>query len=303
MNNDIKITIVTPTYNRAHTLPRVFNSLKKQSFLGFKWLIMDDGSTDNTKEVVEGFKEESPFEIEYYYLENSKKFYTSFLGIEKVESPFFTILDSDDAYIPDALETMYQSIKSLDSKIFISATFNSITPEGKLVGTPFPEGLEGSILEMRYKHKVRGDKHTIFNTSKYHRYLKKFDYSKFKGKYAPQKIFFHMYDAAGERSKFINKYTRIYYQDNDDANSMSKDRVKPTSYEGLLCGHLSFINNYKSLLFVYPVALIRNIVGYQYYSFKNGSSFRNILMDIQPSLIKVLSWGLLPFGFLYHKVR
>lgn len=59
--NDIKITIVTPTYNRAYTLPRVFESLQNQTFKAFKWMIIDDGSTDNTREVVEQFQQENIF--------------------------------------------------------------------------------------------------------------------------------------------------------------------------------------------------------------------------------------------------
>ena len=59
-----KITIFTPTYNRAHTLGRTFESLKNQTIRGFKWLIIDDGSTDNTKDLVEDFKQNADFEIE-----------------------------------------------------------------------------------------------------------------------------------------------------------------------------------------------------------------------------------------------
>ena len=64
--NEVKITIITPSYNRAHTLPRVYDSLKNQTFKDFKWIIMDDGSTDNTKEIVEHFKSEGLIDIEYF---------------------------------------------------------------------------------------------------------------------------------------------------------------------------------------------------------------------------------------------
>lgn len=298
-----KITIVTPTYNRAHTLPRVYESLKKQSFKDFKWIIMDDGSTDNTKEIIKNFQEENIFPIEYFYNENSKKFYTTFKGIEKVKSPFFTILDSDDAYVENGLEVMYQEISQLPAEEYISATFNSITPEGELVGTPFPEDFSGSILEMRYRYKVRGDKHTIFFTEKYQKYLKNFDYEKYKGKYAPQKIFFNIYDGKGEKSKFINQFSRIYYQDLGDLQSMSQDRVKPSSYFGLREGHLSFLNSYRSKLFNYPKALLRNLIGYQFYSFKNKDSIFNIIFQPNHLVIKLLGVYLLPLSFIHHKIK
>ena len=69
-NNAKLITVFTPTYNRARLLHRVYDSLVKQTNQQFKWLIIDDGSTDETKEVVEGFVQENKIEITYVYKEN-----------------------------------------------------------------------------------------------------------------------------------------------------------------------------------------------------------------------------------------
>lgn len=68
-----KITVFTPTYNRENTLSRVFDSLKSQTYRDFEWIIVDDGSTDNTKAVVEKFMQAASFEIKYYYQKNSGK--------------------------------------------------------------------------------------------------------------------------------------------------------------------------------------------------------------------------------------
>lgn len=297
---EAKITIVTPTFNRAHTLTRVYDSLKNQTFKDFKWIIMDDGSTDNTKELVQTFIEEKIIDIEYYWNNNAKKFYTVFEGIKKVKSPYFTILDSDDAYIIEGLEKMYNVISRLDES-YISATFNSQFPNGELVGTLFPNNFSGSILEMRYKYKVRGDKHTIFCTSKYLDYLKKFDYEMFKGKYAPQKIFFNQYDGNGEKSKFVNDKIRIYYQDENDLASMSNDRVKPSSYLGLMEGHKSFLNSYRNQLWKYPKALIRNLIGYQVYSILNKRNLCVINKELKS--FKLLSIIIYPLSLTYTKIK
>ncbi|MDY3525349.1 glycosyltransferase family 2 protein [Riemerella anatipestifer] len=306
MNNDIKITIVTPTYNRAHTLPRVFNSLKKQSFLGFKWLIMDDGSTDNTKELVEEFKKESPFEIEYCYQPNQHKFLTVLDGIKKVTTPYHMVVDSDDSYPDEALEILLNEVEAINNPDdYIGVMGLSVDENGKIVGDEYPHGgFDGSIFDMRYKYKVRGDKFGIFITPTYHRQTLGKNYSSYKGKgYIPQSVIFNEYDAKGIKTRFVNKVVRVYHKDEGDAASVSNTRWTGKNVYGLKEGHLSFLNSYGVRLLAYPKALLRNIVGYQYYSFKNGSSFRNILMDIQYPLIRVLSWGILPFGFLYHKVR
>lgn len=301
--NDIKITIITPTYNRAHTLPRVYESLKNQTFKDFKWLIMDDGSTDNTSEVVKQFQQENILNINYYKKENSKKFHTVFKGVELVKSPYFTVLDSDDAYPKNALQTLFDEVKYLNDS-FISVVGNSENEKGELVGDLFPNnGFDGSILEMRYKYKVKGDKHAIFITAPYKKFLKNFDYEFYRGKYAPQKIFFNIYDALGYKTRFINQIVRTYYYDLSDTASMSNDRVKPSSYLGLINGHLSFINNYKSQLFSYPKALIRNLIGYQFYAFKNHEHAGNIIARIENPIIKVLGVFLLPFSFVYYKMK
>lgn len=296
-----KITIVTPTYNRAHTLTRVYESLKYQTFKDFKWLIMDDGSIDNTKALVADFQKEDIIDIEYFWNPNAKKFFTVFEGIKKVNSEYFTILDSDDAYIEKGLEIMYNTINQINRDKYISATFNSQFPDGTLVGSLFPENFDGSILEMRYKHQVKGDKHTIFLTEKYQTYLNKFNYHLFKNKYAPQKIFFNIYDGNGEKSKFVNENIRIYYQDDNDVASMSNDRVKPSSYFGLMEGHLSFLNNYGKQLFAYPKALIRNIVGYHQFSILLGRSTTTTIDSIRPLLIKTLATFIYPLSYLYTK--
>src|SRR5690606_25646744 len=115
-----KITVITPTYNRAHTLERVYNSLKNQTFKDFIWLIVDDGSTDRTKELTEKFQAENQIEIQYHQIENSKKFYAVFKAVEKVDSPYFTVLDSDDEYPPNALGILYKEAIKVNWDEFIS---------------------------------------------------------------------------------------------------------------------------------------------------------------------------------------
>lgn len=218
-----------------------------------------------------------------------------------MKTRFFTVLDSDDAYMISALEKMYDVVNELDSSQFISATFNSCFPDGKPVGTKFPENFDGSILEMRYKFKVRGDKHSIFISEPYNKYLVGFDYSFYKNKYAPQKIFFNIYDSDGMKSRFVNEPVKIYYQDLDDISSMSKDRAKKSSYFGLREGHLSFLNSYGSQLYNYPSALIRNLTGYQFYSIANKKGFSEIIKDLKH--FKLQATLLYPIVFVYTRFK
>ena len=299
-----KITIITPSYNRAHTLLRVFESLKNQTFKDFKWIIMDDGSTDDTKELVESFKLDSPFEIEYYWNQNQHKFITVFEGIKKVESPYFMVVDSDDSYPENSLEILYQEVNQIKNQDdFIAVMGLSQFEDGSVVGHKYPgNGFDGSIFDMRYKYRVRGDKFGIFITKTYQNLLKDFDYSIYKDKgYIPQSVFFNTYDANGIKTRFVNRIIRTYHLDEQDDSSVSNTRWSGKNTFGLMEGYRSFLNSYGLRLLNYPKALLRNLVGYQVYAIKNNKS----LFDLNHNLssFKLLSVLVYPFSLVYLKVR
>ncbi|HLV23531.1 MAG TPA: glycosyltransferase family 2 protein [Moheibacter sp.] len=298
-----KITVVTPTFNRAHTLERAYESLLNQSFQAFKWIIMDDGSTDETQSLVRDLQAHSPFVIEYYYSSNQHKFHTVFEGIKKVETPYFIILDSDDSYPANAFEILVNELeKTPNPDEFISVMGLSGDENGEVVGDLYPIEFDGSIFEMRYKYKVKGDKNGMFITKSYHRELEKFDYSHIpKGIYIPQSVFFNTYDARGIKTRFINKIIRNYHKDENDAASVSNTRWSGKNRYGLMLGHLSFLNNYGKQLCSYPKALIRNLVGYQLYAYASGKTLKELNGELK--YFGILSILLAPFSFLYYKIK
>lgn len=97
-------TVYTPTYNRAKLLPRLYESLKNQSFKDFEWLIIDDGSTDNTEDVVKSFAAEDAIRIRYVKKENGGKYTAQWKAYQIAETPYITEIDSDDTLMPDAVE-------------------------------------------------------------------------------------------------------------------------------------------------------------------------------------------------------
>ena len=106
MNYRYVFTVFTPTFNRSLTLRRVYESLRLQTFRDFEWLIVDDGSTDCTKELVEKWRTESSFPIRYIYQENRGKPAAFNQGVQKAQGELFLTLDSDDACVPQALERL-----------------------------------------------------------------------------------------------------------------------------------------------------------------------------------------------------
>ena len=301
-----KITIITPTYNRAHTLSRVYESLKLQTFRDFKWIIMDDGSTDNTESLVKSFQEENIFPIEYYKQKNQHKFLTVLDGIRKVKSKYHMVVDSDDSYPENSLEILFTEVEKIENEDdYIGLMALSADEKGDIVGDVYPnDGFDGSIFDMRYKYKVRGDKFGIFISKTYKKWIENKDYSKYEGKgYIPQSVIFNEYDAKGVKTRFINKIVRIYHKDENDAASVSNTRWTGKNVFGLKEGYLSFLNSYQSMLFGYPKVLFRNLVGYQYYSLKNRSSIPEIISSPKNIIIKILGILIFPMSFIYHKLK
>ena len=301
---EVKITIVTPSYNRAHTLERVYESLKKQTFKDFKWIIMDDGSTDQTKELVESFISENQISIDYFWNENQHKFVTVFEGVKKVDSKYFMIVDSDDSYPENSLEILFAEVEKIQKQDdFISVMGLSQYEDGSIVGHQYPNnGFDGSIFDMRYKYKVRGDKFGVFITKTYQKLLKDFDYSYFENRgYIPQSVFYNTYDSNGVKTRFVNKIVRNYHFDENDQNSVSSTRWSGRNTFGLMEGYKSFLNSYHDKLLSYPKVLIRNLVGYQVYSMINNKTFSEINKGLNH--FKFLSILVYPFSKIYYEFK
>ena len=108
-----RITVFTPTYNRRKSLSRVFESLKRQTFRDFIWIIVDDGSTDDTKSLVVEFEKEADFKIIYIYQENAGKHSAINRALQETTSELFLIADSDDSFKANALEVFINTWESI----------------------------------------------------------------------------------------------------------------------------------------------------------------------------------------------
>ncbi len=149
------LTIITPTYNRADFLPRLFRSLVDQSSLQFKWLIIDDGSTDDTKEVVSKFKGDRRLSIEYIYKENGGKHSALNEGISQTGTDLVMIVDSDDTLLPDAIEVIYRYYyKYRNNEKIASWSFLRCYSDGRpIVGLDKDE-----IIDNYIKYRIRGNR-------------------------------------------------------------------------------------------------------------------------------------------------
>lgn len=172
------LTIFTPAYNRAHTIGRTYQSLLNQTCKDFLWLIVDDGSTDGTKNLVEGWIRENKIPITYIYQENQGMHGAHNTAYKNITTELNTCIDSDDWMPHDAVEKIINAWKEHSHEKYAGIIGLDQTADGKLIGTNFPENLKETTLQGFYEAGGQGDKKLVYRTDIIKQYP---EYPLFKG--------------------------------------------------------------------------------------------------------------------------
>ena len=158
------VTFFTPTYNRAHILHRCYESLCNQTSYNFKWLVVDDGSSDGTDELVSSWIDrEMRFDIEYCYKENGG-LHTAFnVAVELADTEVFVCFESDDIFTSDAMsiiEKTWNQVKDSNCVGFITLCKDT---GGSLIGSRYPDDVK-TVLYREHRQIAPGDKQYVFRT-------------------------------------------------------------------------------------------------------------------------------------------
>lgn len=163
-----QLTIITTTYNRYNMLKRAYKSLCNQGYKEFVWIIIDDGSTDNTDLLVKQWIEEGTVKIKYYYQENHGVTFSRHVARMMVKTPWMTVLDSDDYYRNNSLDVIMKLIEKYD-----------IEHDKKCMGVLFPvdskstndiEEGKHTLTELYYKYNYVGEYQTVEKTNEWNRF-------------------------------------------------------------------------------------------------------------------------------------
>lgn len=162
------LTIFTPTYNRAYTLPRLYESLCVQTCKDFEWIVVDDGSTDETASLYDQWQKEGILNIQYILQANGGKHRAINKGVKFASGDLFFIVDSDDYLTDDAVERIEQKWAEVRGRNDMSGLcFRKVNyTTGSVIGKPFPqtEGPYATTFEIHYKWGIHGDKAEVFRT-------------------------------------------------------------------------------------------------------------------------------------------
>ena len=173
------VTVLTPTFNRGGSLNNLYQSLQKQTIKDFEWLLVDDGSTDDTKNIAEEMRKKAEFPMRYIYKENGGKHTALNVGVKQITSELTFIVDSDDTLVPDAIETILQYHKKYkERKDLCGYSFLRRFPDGNINGKPFePDEKVGTYIECRINaDDTQADKAEVFYT----RCLKEFPFPEYR---------------------------------------------------------------------------------------------------------------------------
>jgi glycosyltransferase involved in cell wall biosynthesis len=172
------LTVVTPTFNRAHTLPRLFESLAQQTDRGFEWIIVDDGSTDATPELCASLMKQSEVAVRVIRKVNGGKHTALNAAISTVRTELVFIVDSDDYVTANAVSRIRDVWRSHEAPDRAGICFLRGTTEHDTLGQRFPlDGEIASYIEMRFNRGVSGDKAEVYRSD----LLRKFPFPEFEG--------------------------------------------------------------------------------------------------------------------------
>jgi glycosyltransferase involved in cell wall biosynthesis len=291
-------TVFTPTLDRAHTLQRVHDSLVAQTFRDFEWLVVDDGSTDETLALLDGWQRAASFPIRVIAKARPEGKYEAMrTAVAEARGTFFLTLDSDDSCVPTALErfhALWESIPQDARYRFSAVTGLCVDEHGRAVGSAFPTNpTDSNSLEIRYRFRVRGEKWGFQRTDILREVLA--EVGPLPG-FVPEGI---VWDRIARRfqTRYVNEPLRVYHQDQPVRLSAATDRKAQApgairSYGAALTDNLEWLR-YAPLDFLYEAAQFVR------FSLHAGRGIRQQSRGLQPAALVLWLAAFLPGVSLY----
>lgn len=282
------ITIFTPTYNRAELLRRLYRSLVDQTNKNFEWIIVDDGSTDETETLVSEFTSENSVNITYHKQANRGKHFAINQGVRLASRPYFFIVDSDDILPTNAVETVIKLVEETQEFENCGGVAGTLlTPDFKKVGNNAFDPIFTDAIQIRSKYKIQGDLAEVFKTA----VLKEFPFPEIEyEKFCPEVL---VWNRIAQKYKLYYTDLPIYiadYQADGLTAKIVKIRMTAPVATMLTYSELASYN-------IPLVQKIRATINYWRFAFNSNQNFSAKLSKVNP-LISIIG---LPLGYAMYK--
>ncbi|WP_276258066.1 glycosyltransferase family 2 protein [Haloglomus litoreum] len=299
-----RVTVLTTTYERADTLARPYESLCEQTFSDFEWLVVDDRSNDGIRELVEGWKQEVPFDVRFVTQPQDRtgRHCALNIGAESARGEFVRLLDSDDSCPPDSLNTLvaeWERIPSARRAEFAGVLGRTQFSDGTPFADPLPESpLDSSPTEIRYQYRLEGDYVGMFRRD----VLLKFPFPERQDvRYIPESIVF---DRIGREYtvRYINEIIDIYHAGSEDGRLTTIDFRKKATEIRLL--KQQQLNDDIEWAGDYPLNFAKLAANYVRLSLHEGRGLRTQAESLDSRLARGYWLAAAPLGiFLYFSDR
>lgn len=297
-------TVLTPTFNRAHTLERAYRSLVAQQRSDFEWLVIDDGSTDDTSAIVAAWQVQASFPIRYAHQPNSHKKVALNHGFRLARGKFTVILDSDDTLTPDALTIFaaaWNSIPASEQHRFSGIRAPCVDPTGQIVGDRFPtDPFDASPNELLYRHGIRGEKLSCDRTE----LLRHFPFPEDVKGLVPEQVLWSQL-SRDYRCRCVNAPVRVYYDSTDSLSRKLTSSARTEDVDGLSFAYNFVLDHDKGWFFASPMILIKaaaNRKRFLLHLRRTGSTRRYRLATTGGKLLS-LAFGWIGYGLYQRDIR
>lgn len=281
------VTVFTPAYNRGYTLGRLYKSLIKQTDNRFCWIVVDDGSTDDTKELVSTWIKENKIDIQYFRQENQGKPSAHNKGVELSKSELFTCVDSDNYLKDNAIEEIITTWHNHPDDCIGILGYIEREKEGVLTSCS-DDAISKGTLRYLYDHGLSGDTILVYKTE----VLKKYSFPKFKDeKFIPEAYLYDLLDREGKlmllrKSLYVCEYL-------PDGYTAGMARLLFRNPEGYFC----YINQRLK----FDVSIKQRLAdSIRYDAMAIAHSRKRIIRDAVYPLYALMAY---PAGWIFYKKR
>lgn len=289
------ITVFTPTYNRAYKLRDLFNSLMQQTVKDFEWLIIDDGSSDNTKETVESFNTDNKFNIRYVYKNNEGKQIAMNKAADLAIGDWIFIVDSDDILKPYAVEkVIYYCMQIQDNdqfagvaglrgkkngEVWSTSDISKVRKTNDLIHNT--EYIDATAIEYRYKYKIQGDRAEVIRTS----ILKNYPFPKIQGEnFIPEGYLWIRLAKDGYKFRWFNQVIYITEYLNDGLTKNGRVLAKKN------CKSHSMMDNLITSIKEIPIRdRLLSTVNYYRYGLYSGAELKILFKESKAKYLNMLA--------------
>lgn len=294
---DFRFTVFTPVFNCEKSIQRVHDCLLDQTFKNFEWLIINDGSTDNSHEKIMTIIENTSININYINNTNNKHKMSCFIqSIESARGEFLLPLDGDDECRSDALSIFNKEYDNIpkDLKEEVAAVSVLCNDQyGNLVGKLFPDNpFYCNTFEAVIRKQIIGEKWGFTKTDVLKGIIINPEMLRFGG-FIPESVIWNTVSNNGFLTKCVNKPLRIYHLDVE--NSISKTSTPKNDFGMVLSGIVIqnlFFNTY---FYISPIFFFKNL----YITIRSSNSLeynlKNYLKSLDPYFVKILWISFWPF--------